>query len=289
MHEPESSSCDPRDGHIVWNPLHSLWNGGMMAAAILFGPATVSWSGLGAALLLGALSMLGFSVGLHRHYAHAAFECGVWTGRVLAWLGVLTGIDGPIGMVRAHHLSDWAQQRDEAYDFFTHRRSWLTHMIWRAHGRIVLQRAPVFDLGRLQGDPMIRLLDRTWMLQQVVLAVPLYAVGGWPLVVWGVPVRVMATVTAYWTLAHLAHRPNGHSARHKPGNDVGWAAVLTLGEAWHSNHHAWPSSAKIGLHPGQSDWGWRFIQLLERLGLAWNVRTPETMVERRAALAEAGR
>ncbi|KQS57234.1 hypothetical protein ASG17_00390 [Brevundimonas sp. Leaf363] len=246
-------------------------------AAVLLGPATFSWSALGVAVVLGALSMLGFSVGLHRHFAHAAFDCGVRTGRVLAWLGVLTGIDGPIGMVRAHHLSHWAQQRHEAHDFFTHRRSWLTHTIWRAHGRIILARAPAFDLGWLQADPVLRSLDRTWMLQQMVLAVPLYAAGGWPLVIWGVPVRVAATVTAYWTLAHLAHRPEGQSARHTPGNDVGWAAVLTLGEAWHSNNHAWPGSARIGLYPGQSDGGWRFIQLLERLGLAWNVRTPETM------------
>jgi stearoyl-CoA desaturase (delta-9 desaturase) len=63
-----------------------------------------------------------------------------------------------------------------------------------------------------------------------------------------------------------------------------------MGEAWHNNHHAFPGSARIGLYPGQSDWGFRFIRLLEWLGLAWEVRTPETM-DRRGALVsvEAGR
>ena len=57
--------------------------------------------------------------------------------------------------------------------------------------------------------------------------------------------------------------------------------------AWHNNHHAFPGSARIGLYPGQSDWGFRFIQLLERLGLAWDVRTPDAMGERKRALEAA--
>ena len=67
-------------------------------------------------------------------------------------------------------------------------------------------------------------------------------------------------------------------------HDVPWAAIPTMGEAWHNNHHAFPGSARLGLYPGQSDWGYRFIQLLERMGLAWDVRTPEVMPGRIARL-----
>jgi stearoyl-CoA desaturase (delta-9 desaturase) len=66
-------------------------------------------------------------------------------------------------------------------------------------------------------------------------------------------------------------------------HDVPWAAIPTMGEAWHNNHHAFPGSARIGLYPGQSDWGYTFIQLLERLGLAWNIALPDDL-ERRQAL-----
>jgi stearoyl-CoA desaturase (delta-9 desaturase) len=41
----------------------------------------------------------------------------------------------------------------------------------------------------------------------------------------------------------------------------------------------------MGLYPGQADWGWRFIQLLERLGLAWEIRTPETLPPRESLRA----
>jgi stearoyl-CoA desaturase (delta-9 desaturase) len=57
-------------------------------------------------------------------------------------------------------------------------------------------------------------------------------------------------------------------------------AIATMGGAWHNNHHAFPGSARHGLYPGQVDLGYRFILLLERLGLAWNVHTPATLPPR---------
>ena len=57
-------------------------------------------------------------------------------------------------------------------------------------------------------------------------------------------------------------------------HNVPLMAIPTMGESWHCNHHAFPSSARHGLYPGQIDLGWRFIQLLEMLGLAWNIKLP---------------
>jgi stearoyl-CoA desaturase (delta-9 desaturase) len=53
-----------------------------------------------------------------------------------------------------------------------------------------------------------------------------------------------------------------------------------MGESWHCNHHAFPGSARHGLYPGQVDLGFRFIQLLEWLGLAWNVQVPANLPPR---------
>jgi stearoyl-CoA desaturase (delta-9 desaturase) len=53
-----------------------------------------------------------------------------------------------------------------------------------------------------------------------------------------------------------------------------------MGESWHSNHHAFPSSARHGLYPGQVDLGFRFIRILEALGLARNVKLPSNLPPR---------
>jgi hypothetical protein len=53
-----------------------------------------------------------------------------------------------------------------------------------------------------------------------------------------------------------------------------------MGEAWHNNHHAFPASARLGLHPGETDPGWWVLVLLSRLGLVWNLKTPDTLPPR---------
>lgn len=57
-------------------------------------------------------------------------------------------------------------------------------------------------------------------------------------------------------------------------------AIPTMGESWHSNHHAFPSSARHGLYPGQIDLGWHFIRCLEAVRLAWNIKLPSNLPPR---------
>jgi stearoyl-CoA desaturase (delta-9 desaturase) len=51
-------------------------------------------------------------------------------------------------------------------------------------------------------------------------------------------------------------------------------AILALGEGWHNNHHAFPTSARQGLRWWQFDSSWLIIYTMGVLGLAWNIRTP---------------
>lgn len=66
------------------------------------------------------------------------------------------------------------------------------------------------------------------------------------------------------------------------GHDVPIAALVSMGESWHNNHHAFPGSAKHGLHPAQPDPGWWLLLVLQRMGLVWDVNTPETLPVREA-------
>jgi len=66
------------------------------------------------------------------------------------------------------------------------------------------------------------------------------------------------------------------------GHDVPLAALFSMGESWHNNHHAYPGSAKLGLDRDQPDPGWWFLLALKRLGLVWNLKTPDNLPDRRA-------
>lgn len=291
----EVAGCSPVEGRVVWDPAHSLWNGGMMLATLVLAPLTISWGAVAVFVFTTALGLLlGHSVGFHRRLIHGSFKCPRWLERGLVWIGTAVGMSGPFWMIRTHDLRDWAQRQADCHDYLAHRRPMLIDAIWQMHCRLELDRPPAFDLGEVGQDPVYRVLERTWMLQQAPIAAALYLAGGWGFVVWGVCARVTASVVGHWFVGHLAHRRGPQSwiveGSGVQAHDVPWAAMPTMGEAWHNNHHAYPGSARIGLYPGQADWGWRFIQLLERLGLAWDVRTPETMAGRQDALARvAGR
>lgn len=291
-HLVETPGCSPVKGRVVWDPVPSLWNGAMLAVTLVFGAATFSLGAVAVFVVItGATLLLGHSVGFHRRMIHGSFDCPLWLERLLSWFGTVVGMSGPFRMIRAHDIRDWAQRQSDCHDYLAHRRPMMIDAIWQMHGRLELEHPPAFDLGRIGRDPVHRFLERTWMLQQIPVAAGLWLLGGWGFVVWGVCARVSISVIGHWFVGHLAHRrgPQTWQVRDAgvQAHDVPWAAIPTMGEAWHNNHHAYPGSAKIGLYPGQSDWGYRFIQLLELMGLAWNVRTPEVMTMRRAQLETA--
>jgi len=272
--------ANPVEGRVHWDPVHSLWNGGMAISSLFLCPLTASPSAAIVFLLTTAAGLLlGHSVGFHRRLIHRSFDCPRAIEYVLVWFGTSVGMSGPFWMIRTHDLRDWAQRQSDCHDYLAHRKPMLIDAWWQLHCRLELENPPTFDLGRIGADRFYRFLEWSWMAQQLPIAGALYLFGGWSWVAWGVCLRITAATTGHWFVGHLAHRRGPQSwlvnGAGVQAHDVPWAAIPTMGEAWHNNHHAFPGSARIGLHPGQSDWGFAFIRLLERLGLAWNVILPE--------------
>jgi stearoyl-CoA desaturase (delta-9 desaturase) len=105
-----------------------------------------------------------------------------------------------------------------------------------------------------------------------------YALGGLPFVIWGIAARITASLTGHWLVVHFAHQ-GGHQGWRidgvaVQGYNLPHIGLITFGESWHSNHHAFPDSARLGIEPGQADPGWWVIKAMARLGLARNVREP---------------
>lgn len=291
-HLVETPGSDAAQGRVRWAPVQSLWNGSMMAATLILGPPTLT----PAALVLfvsttGLTLLLGHSVGYHRRLIHGSFECPLWLERMLVWFGAQAGLSGPLAIIRTHDLRDWAQRRADCHPYLSHGNPMWKDAWWQLHCRLELARPPAFDLKRAGLDPFYRFLEATWMAQQIPMAALLFWAGGWSFVVWGLCARIFACVHGHWLVGHLAHnRGPQHWIVAEAGvqaHDVPWAGLITMGEAWHNNHHAFPGSARIGLYPGQSDLGFSFIRLLALFGLAWNVRTPGTTPERIAKLRPA--
>jgi stearoyl-CoA desaturase (delta-9 desaturase) len=227
----------------------------------------------------------GHSVGFHRRLIHRTFQCPKWLERTLVWSGTLVGMQGPFWVIQSHDFRDWAQRQPHCHPYLRHGQGMLKDAFWNLHCRLRLAHPPGFDPGPgIGNDGFYRFLRRTWMLQQLPVAIALYAIGGMSWVVWGVMVRVTVGVSMHWFVGYICHSHGPQSWIVNQGaiqaHNVPWAALFSMGESWHNNHHAFPASARHGLYRGQTDLGFQFVRLLGWVGLASHIQTPQVLPPR---------
>lgn len=279
---------DPVAGEVRWAPVKSLWIGSMTAATLLISPFYFTWGAFCLFIATCAVTLCaGHSVGMHRRLIHNSFECPFWLEGLCVYLGVLVGMAGPVGMIRIHDMRDWAQRQPACHPFFGHRASIWKDAWHQLHCELRLERPPQFRLeSRIANSISYHWMERTWMAQQLPWAILFYWAGGLPWMLWGICARVTVCVTGHWLVGHFAHRDGEQTwiveGASVQGYDVVIAGLISMGESWHNNHHAFPGSARLGLEPGQVDLGWCFLLTLQRLGLAWNIILPDNLPQRTA-------
>lgn len=277
---------DVVEGEVAFHPGKGLWFLGMFGGAVV---GAVFFSSIPAlALFLTATAVVllfGHSLGSHRKLVHDSYRCPRWLEYVFVYLGVQVGIAGPIGLLRQHELRDYAQRLPECHDYLRHGRVFWRDAWWQLCCELRLAREPEIALEpRVAADRFYRWLERTWMAQQIPWAILFYWWGGWAFVFWGVCARVTAGVFGHWIIGYLAHN-HGDMERvvvgaAVQGRNVRWTSLLTMGECWHNNHHAFPGSARLGLRPGEWDPGWWVLSGLQAVGLVWHVRLPADLPPR---------
>ncbi|WP_448526387.1 acyl-CoA desaturase [Parathermosynechococcus lividus] len=247
-------------------------------ALAMLAPWFFSWSALGVMLLLHWLfGSIGICLGYHRLLSHRSFQVPRWLEYAIALVGAMALQGGPIFWVAGHRLHH-AHTEDVEQDPYSAKRGfWWSHMLWMIYPHpdyFNYERYQKFapDLAR-QG--FYRWLNRYFILLQLPLAIALYALGGWPFVIYGVFLRSVLLWHSTWLINSVTHMW-GYRTFHINDNsrNLWWAAILTYGEGWHNNHHAYPHVAKAGWRWWEIDVTWWAIWTLKTLGLARNVVMP---------------
>lgn len=273
-------------GEVRYAPVKSLWFLTMLGGALIGGALTFSLPAFALFLASTAIVLLfGHSLGSHRKLIHDSYGCPKGLEYLFVYCGVLVGLDGPLGLMRQHELRDYAQRLPQCHAYLRHGSALWKDAWWQLNCSLHLERPPSIRIEpRVANDGFYRFLQSTWMLQQLPWALGFYAWGGWSFVFWGVCARVTAGVGGHWLIGYFAHN---HGAKHYAvrdaavqGHNIPWTSLLTMGECWHNNHHAFPGSARLGLRQGEWDPGWWMLVLLRRLGLVWRIRLPEDLPTR---------
>ncbi|MGZ4140832.1 MAG: acyl-CoA desaturase [Actinomycetota bacterium] len=265
-------------GAVLW-AIAALWGHGLTA--------TNFWIMTG----FYVFTVTGVTVGLHRYFTHKSF-------RALPPLRWLLGVAGSMAVEGA--LISWvaAHRRHHAYAdkpgdphsphlIETPGLKGTLQNLWHAHAGWLFDPEKTDEerwAPDLLKDPMIAGINRRFPLL-VTLSFTLPAIlglaltgtfhGMWTAFVWGSLVRVFVLHHMTWSINSICHfygrRPYETD---EESRNVWSLSLLSFGESWHNNHHAFPSSAFLGLEWWQVDLGGYTIRAFRRLGLVRDVRRP---------------
>jgi stearoyl-CoA desaturase (delta-9 desaturase) len=236
------------------------------------------------------VTILGITLGYHRLFTHKSFKCGPALRAMVGVAGSMAS-QGPLFFWVACHRRHHQHSDDDGdpHSPHAHGGGWRGVLLgwWHAHMGWMLVHEPenyfrlVNDLVRDRVTMTVHRLYFVWVVAGLLLpGVGSMAVAGefaafWPGVLWGGLVRLFVAHHATWSVNSVCHLfGSAPYETEDESRNNGVVAVLTLGEGWHNNHHAFPSSARHGLRPWQIDPTYVALVGLKRLGLVWDLRLP---------------
>ena len=264
---------------------------GVIAAVISLWGWAFTWIDAAIFALMYAITCLGVTVGFHRGFTHGSFKAGKAVRGVLAATGSMA-IQGAVIDWVANHRRHHAFSDQEGDPHSPHldegegikgiaRGLWHAHMGWLFGSEHTEADRWAPDMVK---DPLMRKMNRLFPLWIVVsFAAP--AVLGFLLTwswqgavtafLWGSFVRVFLLHHITWSINSICHffgrRPfetTDHSTNNWP------LALVSMGESWHNNHHAFPTAAHHGLRWYQVDVSGTLISIMARFGWVWDVKMP---------------
>ncbi|MCC6283927.1 MAG: fatty acid desaturase [Phycisphaerales bacterium] len=279
---------------------------GLVAAMTLAWGRWFDWSHLIVLWAMATVTAGGITVGYHRLCTHRSFSAPAWVRYALAAAGSMA-VQGAVFRWagehrRHHHHSDTEgdphsphKSADGSWGegiFATARGFFHAHVGWLFRGR---SRGLGKYIPDLKQDRALSAANRHFPLLVLAgLGIPAVLGGvitwSWMGVLlgflWGGLVRILLVHHITWSVNSVCHlwgtRP--FAVRDESRNNP-LVAVLSLGEGWHNNHHAFPASARHGLRWWELDPSYVFIRLLGVVGLARDIRTPDRarVIAKRAA------
>lgn len=238
-------------------------------------------------------SVLGIELGYHRYLAHRALKTTPLLTSLLTIFGCMAGHGPPIWWIAIHrrhhqfsdHDGDPHSPNLHGHAFWERiRGGWHSHIGWMFKPVHTAAQASHFARDLL-ADRRLMAIDRMYSLWFVLGMILPALIGGlvtqswwgaWTAFLWGGLVRLFFGQHAlWWGIVTLCHRQGSRPFRSQDDSTNSLlVAILMLGDGWHNNHHAFPTSAKVGLSWWQVDPTWWVIVGLKRLGLAWDIRVP---------------
>ncbi|WP_439631337.1 acyl-CoA desaturase [Gemmata sp.] len=248
----------------------------LLHVAAVVAPFFVPLTWTSAALCVGlyVARMFGITGVYHRYFAHRTYKTSRWFQFALAWLGCSAMQKGPLWWAGHHRHHHKHSDQDEDPHSPIKKSVWWAHVGWVISS--TSRNAPKETMQDFSRFPELRALDSylTWV-PGLLLAATCYLIDGMSGLVWGF---LVSTILLYHgtflvnSACHLFGTRRYQTTDHS--RNCWWAAILTLGEGWHNNHHHYQSCARQGFKWWEVDVSYYVIRTLGAVGLVWDIREP---------------
>lgn len=284
---PDAAAVRPHDERemrvvgVAWPTL--FWIGLLHLGALLaFFPQFFSWWSVGLMFVLHWLTGgVGVCLGYHRYFTHRGFQTIAPVRYFLATVGALSGEGSCLDWV-ATHRRHHAFSDQEGDPHSPHDGAWWAHMLWMfsQHDRKDIEESYKRWIPDLIVDKKLQWLDRMFLPSHIAFALLVYAFGwllGGPMLgasflVWGIFVRLVGVMHSTWLVNSASHMWGYRNYETTDDSRNNWfVALVSYGEGWHNNHHAYPTMARHGHKPWEIDVTFMTIRLMQACGLIWNV------------------
>jgi stearoyl-CoA desaturase (delta-9 desaturase) len=239
----------------------------------------ITWQAVAIGIGLYWLRIFSIGAGYHRYFSHRAYATSRIAQFILAFMAQTTLQRSVLWWAakhRHHHLHS-----DTPNDVHSprHRGFLYSHLGW-----IFAAKHEETDLVKIADFacyPELMWLHRHEWTPAIVMAVLCFLAGGWPGLIVGFFWSTVCVYHATFSINSLAHVRG--SRRYVTGDDSrnNWLlAIVTMGEGWHNNHHAYQSSARQGFKWWEYDLTYYILKMLSWLGIVWDLKTPPAAVLR---------
>jgi stearoyl-CoA desaturase (Delta-9 desaturase) len=273
---------------------------GICAAVPLLWNDLVGWRDLSIFLIFYLISGAGITLGYHRLLSHRSFQTSPAGRAILAYFGALALQGPPINWVAEHRLHhDHADEENDPHSPHTHGgEGWWGTMRGLAHAHVgwLLRPTHRTEPDRyardLLGEPSMRFISRHYVavaLSGLLLPAAIGWVWGGTIsaaltgLLWGGLIRLFLAHHVTWGVNSICHVFGVRRfATTDQSRNQFLLALPSLGDAWHNNHHAFPTSARHGLRWWEIDVSWMVIAAARRVGMVWDVVTisPERLARK---------
>jgi len=237
------------------------------------------------------LRAIGLTLAFHRYFAHRAFKMHRVARFVWVWIGTSAMQKGPIWWA-GHHVNHhkYADRDGDPHSPMVS-GVYYAHIGWflndTRNDTLEPTNPVIRDFSRV---PEIAFIEKYFFLPPLALAIAMFALGGFPLLIWGfcLPTMTLAHATfAINTVNHMFGSRRFETVDESRNNP--FTAFFAVGEGWHNNHHRYQRAARNGFYWWEFDPTWYVIRAMKAVGLAWDVQAVPKRIYEEARVVKAKR